>query len=226
MAELTLNGRGEMISIYSLKNDFEIDTDSYDINSLADQEALYQRVEELVDSGEIDAIMPSLQKRILFRDDATLTIEDEEYNLDDVELKDENIEDFLELFESYEDNEIFFVRRIVGDGEFVFESEEDDISINDVSLNYIDCTDYLDVVDVVQEDIVETVCDSIDIDSVDVKNQTLQESEGYFDPTVTIDELYIAKYNLEEDIFFLERLEVGGEKLVSADLYVDDFDKN
>jgi len=226
MAEVTLSGRGEMISIYSLKNDFEIDSDSYDINSLADQEALYKRVEELVDSGEIDAIMPSLQKRILFRDDALLTIEDEEYSLDDVELKDENIEDFLELFESYEDNEIFFVRRIVGDGEFVFESEEDEISIDDVSLNYIDCADYLDIVDVVQEDIVETVCDSIDIDSIDVKEQTLQESEGYFDPTVTIDELYIAKYNPEEDIFFLERLEVGGEKLVSADLYVDDFDKN
>ena len=226
MAEITLRGKGEMISIYSLKNDCEIDTESYDINSLADQETLYKRVEELAESGEIDAIMPSLQKRVLFRDDALLTIEDEEYSLDDVELKDENIEDFLELFESYEDNEIFYVRRIVGDGEFVFESEEDEVSIKDISLNYIDCTDYLNIADVVQEDIAETICDSIDIDSIDVKEQTLQESEGYFDPTVTIDELYIAKYNPEEDIFFLERLDVGGEKLVSADLYVDDFDKN
>ena len=226
MAEVALRGKGEIISLYSLKNDCEIEIDNYDLYSRADQEALYQKVVELVESGEIDAIMPSSQKRVLFRDEATIAIEDEEYTLDDILLKERSFEEFLSLLEESQESEIFYIQQLVGDGEFVYENEDDHISIDDISLSYIDCNSYLERYNLIEEDILESLCDSIDIDSIDVNGQELSESEGYFNPTVTIDELYVTKYNEEEGSYFLERLDVGGERLASAECYVDDFDKN
>ncbi len=226
MAEIALRGRGEIISLYAVKKDFEIDTESYDLYSRADQEALYRKVEELVENGEIDAIMPSSQKRILFRDESVIAIDDTEYRLDDIVLKEERFEDFLNLLEERDECEIFYIQRLVGEGEFVYESEKEQLSLEDISLSYIDCNSYLERYDLVQEDTIESVCDSINIDSVDINGEELQESEGYFNPTVMIDELYIAKYNQEEGMYLLERLDVGGEKLAAAECYVDDFDKN
>jgi len=226
MAELALRGRGEIISLYALEQDCEIDTSSYDLYSLADQEALYSRVEELVESGEIDAMMPSMQKRILFRDEAVVAIDEQEYSFDDLLLNGENLEEFLNLLEKQEENMVFYIQRVVGEGEFIFESEEEELLRDKVVLKYIDCNSYRERFNLVQEDILETICDSIDIDSIDVDGNKLSESEGYFDPTVTIDELYIAKYNDVEGIYLLERLDVGGERVTSTDYYVDDFDKN
>jgi len=223
MAQIALRGRGEVFSIYRIIKDFEVDTSKYDIGSKNDQEELYEKVEELVESGEIDAILPSFQMRILFKDELFIEVEDEEYEVDEVSLETQDLKELFSSFEDLQEGEIIYLRREVGEGEFVFESNKDDIKLNELSIAYIDCNNYEDIL---QEDINEILCDSINVDSLKVANSKLEEVEGYFNPSNTIDNLYIVKYDEEANLYLLKRLDAGGTKLFDSDCYVDDFDKN
>ncbi len=223
MAQLALRGRGEVFSIYRMVKDFELDTSKYDISSQSDQEALYEKVEELVESGEIDAVLPSMQMRILFKDELFVEVDDQEYGVDEVNLVTQDLKDLFASFEELQDGEIIYLRREIGEGEFVFESNSEKVNLEDVSLAYIDCGNYEDIL---QEDVNEILCDSINIDSLKVANGDIEEVEGYFNPSNTIDNLYIVKFDEEAELYLLKRLDEGGTKLFDSDCYVDDFDKN
>ncbi len=223
MAQIALRGRGEIFSIYRVKNDLAIDTSKYNLSSKKDQELLYERVQERIESGEIDAISPSLQMRVLFQDDVIVEIEGEDFDLDTITLETQDLQELFANLEDIYDGEIIYLRREVGEGEFVFESEKEEINPGEVSLSYIDCSSYIDVL---QEDINAILCDSINIDSLKIIDEEVEESEGYFDPVNVIDDLYVVRYDQESNLYLLERLSVGGTKLFDNECYVDDFDKN
>ncbi len=223
MAQIALRGRGEVFSIYRVRDDLAIDTSKYDLSSKKDQELLYERVLELIESGEIDAISPSLQMRILFKDDVVVEIEGEDFDLDTISLEAQDLQELFANLEDIYDGEIIYLRREVGEGEFVFENEKEELTAGEVTLSYIDCSNYANVL---QEDINEVLCDSINIDSLKVIDDEVEESEGYFDPTNVIEDLYIVRYDQESNLYLLERLSVGGTKLFDSNCYVDDFDKN
>ena len=224
MAQIVIEGRGEYIAFYNLREDLGFDLTSFNMASKKGQEELYEALKERIDSNEIESLSAIMQLRLLYADSLQLSMERESFTIDDFRLSNRKLEELSELLNSIEEGDLFYLLRRVGDGEFTFETNSEAIDNESIKLGYIECTEGVD--NIIIEDIIEGFCDTIDIDSIDIKDSFLEESSAYFDANIIIDTLYSARFDKESERYILTRLEVGGERIIGTDCYVDDFEKN
>ncbi len=224
MAQIVLRGRGEVVSFYNLAEDLDFDINNYNTNSQNGQEELYEALKERIDSKEIDELASILQMRLLFAGNTEILLDENSFNTEDFKLKNRDLKEIFDSLDNINEGDIFYLQKRVGDGEFSFDVNIDNLTKEQVELSYIECSE--DKLDVIKDDIQESLCDTIDIDKLSVKDAVIEEANSYFDATVIIDELYGAKFDKESQKYVLERLSVGGERLIGTDCYVDDFEKN
>ena len=224
MAQIVVEGRGEFVAFYNLREDLGFDLSGYNMASKKGQEELYEALKERIDSNEIESLSAIMQLRLLYADSIKISIENESFTLDEFKLKNRELGELSELLNSIEEGDLFYLLRRVGDGEFTFETNSDNVVQDGIELGYIECTEALD--NIITDDIIESFCDTIDIDSMDIKDSFLEESSAYFDANVIIDALYSARFDKESESYILTRLEVGGERIIGTDCYIDDFEKN
>ena len=224
MAQIVIEGRGEFVAFYNLREDLGFNLSSFNIASKKGQEELYEALKERIDSNEIESLSAIMQLRLLYADSLKVSIGSESFGIDDFRLKNRKLGELSELLNSIEEGDLFYLLRRVGDGEFTFETNSETVDNESIELGYIECTEVLD--NIITEDIIESFCDTIDIDSMDVKDAFLEEDSAYFDANVIVDALYSARFDKESETYILTRLEVGGERIIGTDCYVDDFEKN
>ena len=224
MAQIILRGRGEVVSFYNLGEDLGLDIEDYNTGSQKGQEELYEAVKERIDSKEIDALSSILQMRLLYAGNMQVTIDNKSFEVEDLKLKNRDLQEIFTSIDTIKEGDVFYLQKRIGDGEFTFDVNCDNLTKEQVELSYIECSD--DTLDVIKDDIQESLCDTVDIDKLSIKDSTIEEANSYFDATVIIDELYSAKFDKELKTYILERLNVGGERLIGTDCYVDDFEKN
>ena len=224
MAQIILRGRGEVVSFYNLGEDLGLDIENYNTGSQRGQEELYEAVKERIDSKEIDALSSILQMRLLYAGNMQIIIDDNSFEVEDFKLKNRELQEIFASIDSIKEGDVFYLQKRVGDGEFTFDINCDNLTKEQVELSYIECSE--DALNVIKDDIQESLCDTVDIENLSVKDGVIEESNSYFDATVIIDELYSAKFDKESQKYILERLSVGGERLIGTDCYVDDFEKN
>ena len=224
MAQIVLRGRGEVVSFYNLSEDLDFNINNYNTNSQNGQEELYEALKERIDSKEIDELASILQMRLLFAGNTEILIDENSFNIEDFKLKNRGLKEIFDSLDNINEGDIFYLQKRVGDGEFSFDVNCDNLAKEQVEFSYIECSD--DALDVIKDDIQESLCDTVDIDKIFVKDAVIEEANSYFDATVIIDELYSAKFDKESQTYILERLSVGGERLIGTDCYVDDFEKN
>ncbi len=224
MAQIVLRGRGEVVSFYNLSEDLDFNINNYNTNSQNGQEELYEALKERIDSKEIDELASILQMRLLFAGNTEILIDENSFNIEDFKLKNRGLKEIFDSLDNINEGDIFYLQKRVGDGEFSFDVNCDNLAKEQVEFSYIECSD--DALDVIKDDIQESLCDTVDIDKIFVKDAVIEEANSYFDATVIIDELYSAKFDKESQTYILERLSVGGERLIGTDCYIDDFEKN
>ncbi len=223
MAQIVFRGRGEIVGFYKLSDAVDLDISNYNTDSKKGQEELYEALKERIDSKEIEHLA-LIQKRLLYADNMQVLIDGNSYMAEDFKLKNENLQIIFNSVNSIEEGDIFYLQKRVGDGEFTFDVNCDNLTKEQVELGYIECTE--DALNSIKDDIQESLCDSVDIDKTFIQDTIIEEANSYFDSTVIIDELYAAKFDKELNSYILERLNVGGERLIGTDCYVDDFEKN
>ncbi len=224
MAQIVLEGRGEFVAFYNLREDLGFNIANFNMASKKGQEELYEALKERIDSNEIESLSAIMQLRLLYADSLKVSIGGEYLRVDDCRLNNRKLEELNGFLNAIEEGDLFYLLRRVGDGEFCFETNSETVDSKSLELGYIECSEGQD--SIITEDIIESLCDTIDIDSIDIKDTYLEESSAYFDANVIIDALYSARFDKESKSYILTRLEVGGERIVGTDCYVDDFAKN
>jgi len=224
MAQIVVEGRGEFVAFYNLREDLGFELSNYNTASKKGQEELYEALKERIDSNEIESLSAIIQLRLLYADDVKVSIENERFSIDVFKLKNRELKELNTLLDSIEEGDLFYLLRRVGDGEFTFETNSDRVENEGIGFGYIECVEALD--NIITDDIIESFCDTIDIDSMDIKDTFLEESSAYFDANVIVDALYSARFDKESQSYILNRLEVGGERIIGTDCFIDDFEKN
>ena len=220
MAQLIVRGEIDNLNFYNLTTGLKtLNPDSeYKI------EEIYEVVTDLVESGELDALVSPQEIKMASLE--TLEIELDEQSLDNgsIKLTNGDLTNLLDLSQN-EEGELFLLRHYKGDGEFSYEVE-DDFDIKKLGFDYIDCSQNFDQFDILRESYLESFCDSIIADSIKYKEEPLEFDDFIFEPQLVKDELYIVKRDPVTNLNFLEKLDVGGNKLFGTDCDVDDLERN
>jgi len=187
-------------------------------------EELYEVITQLVESGELDALVLPLELKLLSLDKLEIEINNQAVDTNNIKLKNQNIQEFVDLSEDQE-GELYLLRHYVGDGEFSYEVENN-FKQENITFNYLDCSQNLDQFDLLRESYLESMCDMVIANNIKYNNQTLEFDDFIFEPQTIKDELYIVKKDMVTDENYLEKLDVGGNKLFGTDCDIDDFERN
>ncbi|NPA27768.1 MAG: hypothetical protein GXN91_01785 [Epsilonproteobacteria bacterium] len=200
MALLIVRGELDNLNFYNISTGLK----SLNPDSEYKIEELYEVVQDLLESGELDSLVLPTEIKLASLDNVEIEIDGEI-----IEERDFNLvnREFLELIDLSEDEEgdIYLFRHYKGEGEFSYEID-DDFDLKKISFDYIDCSLNFDQFDVLRESYLQTFCDSIIIDSLKYDGEELEFEDFIFEPQLVRDELYIVKEDKESGVKILEKL--------------------
>jgi hypothetical protein len=225
MGVIKIKGAAKVAKLYNVTRlEMEgVDFSEYDLESAEDVRELFETVNDFVESGEADAIEPPLEIQGVDPDESAIQIGEKSYFSDELTLKNIKLEELLEPIQDAEVGDIYYIRTLEGDGQWLIESE-DEVTPEDVEIGYVDCSLYFDQYDVLREGYLEVICDTVLPDRLSVKDQRVEVAEFIFDPVQIFAQLYRV---VETDgVKVLERIDYGGRVLAGTDFIVDDFEAN
>jgi hypothetical protein len=220
MAQLIIRGEIDNLNFYNLTTGLsDLNPDStYKISEL------YEVVTNLVESGELDALVSPQEIKMASLDNLEIELNQEYIDSSSLKLKNKDISSLIDLSEN-EEGELYLLRHYKGDGEFSYEID-DTTTEKDLSFEYLDCSQDFDQFDVLRESYLASFCDTIVANSLKIDDEPLDFEDFIFEPQLVRDELYIVKKDTITGINFLEKLEVGGNRLFGTDCDIDDLERN
>jgi len=221
MAQLIIRGEIDNLSFYNITTGVK----SLNPDSNYKIEELYEVVSNLLESGELDALLLPQELKLISVENLNIELNEEILDNSSLILKNSDLNSLVDI-SIYEEGMVFLIRHYRGDGEYIFEDIEDDFDISSLGFEYIDCSQELDQYDILRESYLESFCDSIIADSIKYRDEPLEFDEFIFDPQLVKDELYIVKRDPINGLNFLEKLDIGGNRLFGTDCDVDDFERN
>ena len=226
MSDISIKGNAKIVKIYNLSELEELDIESFDLNTKEEIEEVYELISDLTETGEADAETSTITINGLDADDALITVDEEELTVDDIFLKNENINHIIADLEHANEGDIFFIKSLEGEGDWFFKSEKDIKKPNELSLEYVDCSVMFDEFDVLREGYLDFICDSVIPETISYKGVRIELDAFYLDPVQSYGELYIVKRDLDSNIKVLEKIPNSQRVLAGTDFIVDDFEEN
>jgi len=220
MAQLIIRGEIDNLNFYNLTTGLH----TLNPDSAYKIEELYEVVTDLVESGELDALVLPQEVKMASLDSLELELDEKSLDSSKIKLKNRDISSLVDLSEN-EEGELYLLRHYKGDGEFSYEVD-DNLKAEDLSFDYLDCSQDFDQFDILRESYLSSFCDTIIANSLKCKDNSLEFDDFIFEPQLVKDELYIVKRDTVTDINYLEKLDVGGNKLFGTDCDIDDLERN
>jgi hypothetical protein len=222
MSVVTLQGKAKSLKLYNLSNG--IDLDSYEFNSQEDLDDIYNIVQELVESSEAENSNDVVTIKCMNFDDIYFAINDKEVNIDELNLKNIIPKEILKEIKSANVGDLIALHTLEGEGRWDIEVDANEIKVSSLNINYIDCSEYFDESDLIREEYLDLICDTILPDTLRAKNRKSSIKDFYLDPTQSYIELYKVVKN--DGLKILEKLDSKGRVLAGTDFIVDDFEEN
>ncbi len=226
MSSVAIRGAAKVAKIYNLTRlEIEgIDFSEFDLQNKEDVQELFERVSELVESGEADVFEPPLQIRGVDPDECTIQIEQKTLYPDEITLRNAKITEILEDLQNAEPGDVYYILSMDGDGEWIIESDLDHIDPKELSLDYLDCSLYFDQYDILREGYLDLICDTILPERISYKEARFELSEFNFEPMHIFGQLY--EVQEVDGLKVLQKVDFGGRMLSGTDYIVDDFEEN
>ncbi len=225
MGTIKIKGAARVAKLYNISRlEMEgVDFSEFDLDNAEDVKELFEIVNDYIETGEADAIEPPLEIQAADPDESAIVIEGKNYYSDEVILRNIKLDELLQPLQEAQGGDIYYVRSMEGDGEWLLESE-DEVNVEDFSIGYVDCSLYFDQYDVLREGYLELICDTLLPTKVGVKDQKVEVAEFIFDPVHIFGQLYrvVDVYGVK----VLERIDYGGRVLAGSNFIVDDFEAN
>ena len=220
MAQIILRAKLDNLNFYNLTTGLQ----TLNPDSTYKIEELYEVVTNLVESGELDALILPVELKMASLDSLDMEIDEKNIDISEVKLKNSDSINLIDLTHNKE-GEVYLLRHYKGDAEVTFNIEES-FDIAKLALGYIDCSQNYDQFDILRESYLESFCDSVVVDFVEYNEKKLEFDDFIFEPQLIKDELYIVKRDNISNTNYLEKLEVGGNRLFGTDCDIDNFDRN
>ena len=221
---VTVRGNAKTIKLYNLSVVDTIEMPNYDLSVQEDINELLTLANEMVESGEIDALTPPIELNILELEDAQLEIDEEAHDIESITLKNKALEDILEELQDAELGDIYYIYSLEGEGNWDIEVDSEDFTPSELKLSYIDCASYFDQFDILREGYLELLCDSVIPEELSLDNVSCELKDFYLDPTQEYGELY--KVVKSDGAKVLERIPNSGRVLAGTECNVDDLLEN
>jgi hypothetical protein len=228
MRSIDIGGSARVVKLYDLASlDIEgVDFADFDLASREDIAELFELVNDYVETGEADSLSDPVEIRGVDPDECVIKVEGERLTPDEVSLYNVALEDLLAPIQEAEEGDLYYIRSMEGDGEWIIESDLDELDISKLGIGYTDCSLYFDQYDVLREGYLELICDTILPEKIVYDGESIFElAEFVFDPVQVWGQLY----KVVEDpagIKVLQKIDYGGRMLAGTDFIVDDFDEN
>lgn len=228
MATITIKGAAKIVKIYNVtRMEIEgLDIEDVDLESKEDVKELFERVNEFVESAEVDAFEPPLVIEGVDPDDCCIKIDDTKCYSDEVTLKNYDITDLLAPIQNAQEGELFYIRSEEGDGLWDFESEGEIEDIASLSIGYLDCSIYFDQYDILREGYLDVICDTVLPRTISYNDMKIEFQELFFTPVQVYGQLYVVKIDPISETKILQKVDFGGRMLMDTDFIVDDFEEN
>jgi len=220
MAQLFVTGEVDNLTFYNITTGIK----SLNPNSNYKIEELYEVVTNLLETGELDALILPQELKMISLENLYMELDGEVIDISSITLLNSDLDSLVDI-SPYEEGMVFLIRHYRGDGEFIYDLDYE-LEVEDLSFDYIDCSQEFDQYDILRESYLEDFCDSVIADSLKYNGEPLEFEEFIFDPQLVKDELYIVKRDPITDLNFLEKLDIGGNRLHGTDCDVDDFERN
>jgi len=226
MSNITIKGHAKIVKIYNLSEFDSLEIDNFDLSSKEGVDELYNYLNELTDIGEADSESSTVTINGLDADDATIVVDNQELSVDDLILKNENLKHIITDIEHAKEGDLFFIKTLEGEGTWYLKSDKDIKKVNDIYLEYADCSTMFDQFDLLREGYLDFICDTILPETISYKGVHIELDEFYLNPTQSYGELYILKKELISKSKILERITDSGRVLAGTDFDVDDIEAN
>ena len=220
MSNIVLKGEIDYLNFYNVSTGLK----TLNPNSEYKLQEIYEVIQNLLESGELDAIISPQEIRLANLDEIEVQLDDNIVEEKNFKLLNKTIFNLIDL-ENAKEGDIYLFRHYNGEAQIDYETEQD-ISLDEIEFDYINCSEEFDQYDILRESYLETFCDSIVIDSAKYNGENLEIEDIVFDPQLVKDELYMVKIDIDTNIKVLEKLDIGGNKLFGTDFIVDDFEEN
>ncbi len=223
---ITLQGSAKNLKFYNLNElDNYIKIDDYNLSSEENLKEIYSIAKEIVEEGEADAIEANIELNILDIDDSRVELNENEESIEDITFKNSSVNNLLKEVQNASVDDIFCLYTLEGEGTWDIEIDKDDVKINELEIDYVDCSVYFDQFDLLREDFLGIICDTVLPETLKTKDNTVCElKDFYLDPTQSYYELY--KVILIDDVKVLEKIEGSRRVLAGTDFILDDFEEN
>jgi len=228
MRVVNIKGAAKVAKLYNVSRmEMEgIDFSEFDLESQEDVRELFELVNDFVETGEADAIEEPLEIHGVDPDECSIKIGEKIYYPDEITLKNSAIEELLAPIQEAEEGDIYYVRSMEGDGQWLIEIDTEEIDPQKLSLEYVDCSIYFDQYDVLREGYLELICDTILPERLQYGESQVEVAEFIFDPVQVYGQLYKVVYDPAGEVKVLQKIDYGGRMLAGTDFIVDDFDAN
>ncbi len=208
---LHIEAEGRKIGFYRL-NRLEMEGLEIDPDTDFDEEGikeLFEKVNDYIESGELDELDSSMTLTTFDPETATIVLdadglEEVEVSLDDITLKNIDIDKKLALLEKSKIGDIFFVRTEVGEAYWdLAGTGEASFSLQKVELGYLDCTESHDQYDILRESCYDFLCDRVVPEEAYYNGERLELEEHVLRTQQVFGELYVVRQELpgREKIF-------------------------
>ncbi|MRJ02469.1 MAG: hypothetical protein GXO19_00920 [Epsilonproteobacteria bacterium] len=227
MGVIMVKGSAKVVKLYNVSRlEMEgVDWDNYDMGSQEEIRELFELINDFVEGGEADALEPPLELRGVDPDDCLIRVGEGTVYPDEVTLFNLNITDLLHSIQEADLHDIYYIRSMEGDGQWLLEVEGE-VEREKLSLDYVDCSIYFDEYDVLREGYLDTICDTLLPERLKVGESPAQVAEFIFDPIQVYGQLYRVVEDPVSGVKVLQKIDYGGRMLAGTDFIVDDFDAN
>jgi hypothetical protein len=222
--KLHLEAEGKKIGFYKLNRleleGLEIDADTdFDKENIA---GLFENINAYIESGELNELDSSQIITTFNPETAAITLdadnlEEVEVSLDDITLKNLDVDKRLELIEKAKIGDVIFIRTEVGEAYWDLSGEgEASFELQNIRLGYLDCTRSHDQYDALREGYYDFLCDLVIPEEAYYNDEKLEIDEHVLRTQQVYGELYIVRQELPGRMKEFERVDLGGPMLLNT----------
>jgi hypothetical protein len=222
--KLHLEAEGKKIGFYKLNRleleGLEIDADTdFDKENIA---GLFENINAYIESGELNELDSSQIITTFNPETAAITLdadnlEEVEVSLDDITLKNLDVDKRLELIEKAKIGDVIFIRTEVGEAYWDLSGEgEASFELQNIRLGYLDCNRSHDQYDVLREGYYDFLCDLVIPEEAYYNDEKLEIDEHVLRTQQVYGELYIVRQELPGRMKEFERVDLGGPMLLNT----------
>ncbi len=218
-----IDAKAKIFRLFDLKQlmgETDLDLSEVDLSQSDEIGALFERVTEFVETGEVGAYDDMLfHLHGIDPEICEISLQNGEekvVSLDEIILKNDAIApELLKKLERYESGSLFLATLTTGDAawDFMGDKEREAADPSKLTMRYVDCSEEADTYEIIASALMEDLCDVVSTDGISYAREKLELQDFVLHPKHLYGKLFVVTKALESSARVLERIDPPGTEL-------------